>query len=87
MIARRLHFGGCCDLHFGLTTPNLGESQVNRAMVQSAREKILVADSSKVWKDFPSIAISMERFTICLSGSKVAAVFRRRKLAYVLSVK
>lgn len=35
------------DLDFGLSTPNLEESQVNRMMTQIARERILVADSSK----------------------------------------
>ena len=35
------------DLEFGLSTPNLDESHVNRAMVRAAREIILVADSSK----------------------------------------
>lgn len=36
-----------CDLDFGLSTPNLEESQVNQTMVSVAKEKILVADSSK----------------------------------------
>ena len=39
-----------CDLEFGLSTPNLEESQVNQAMARIAREKILVADSSKFGK-------------------------------------
>ncbi len=38
------------DLDFGLSTPNPEESKVNQAMVQIAREKILVADSSKFGK-------------------------------------
>ena len=38
------------DLEFGLSTPNMEESQVNQAMVSVAREKILVADSSKFGK-------------------------------------
>lgn len=36
-----------CDLTTGLTTPNIDEAHVNEAMVRSARETILVADSSK----------------------------------------
>jgi DeoR family transcriptional regulator of aga operon len=36
-----------CDLDFGISSPNLDESRVNQAMCQIAREKILVADSSK----------------------------------------
>jgi len=39
-----------CDLEFGLSTPNVEESQVNQAMARIAREKILVADSSKFGK-------------------------------------
>ncbi len=35
------------DLEFGLSTPNLDESRVNQAMVRAAKERILVADSSK----------------------------------------
>ena len=39
-----------CDVEFGLSTPNLEESQVNQAMVRIAKETILVADSSKFGK-------------------------------------
>ena len=39
-----------CDVEFGLSTPNVEESQVNRAMARIAKEKILVADSSKFGK-------------------------------------
>ncbi len=36
-----------CDLEFGLSTPTVEESRVTQAMVRVARERILVADSSK----------------------------------------
>ena len=36
------------DLRRGLTTPNLAEAQAKRAMIESAREVILVADHSKL---------------------------------------
>jgi len=39
-----------CDVEFGLSTPNVEESQVNQAMARIARETILVADSSKFGK-------------------------------------
>jgi DeoR family transcriptional regulator of aga operon len=39
-----------CDMEFGISTPNLEESRVNQAMFRIAREKILVADSSKFGK-------------------------------------
>jgi len=35
------------DLERGVTTPNLAEAEAKRAMIRSARETILVADSSK----------------------------------------
>lgn len=35
------------DLRYGLTTPNLLESRVNRAMAEAARRTIVVCDSSK----------------------------------------
>ncbi len=36
------------DLRRGLTTPNLAEAQAKRAMIESAREVIVVADHSKL---------------------------------------
>lgn len=35
------------DVHFGLSTPNLLEAKVNRAMVEAAKRTIAVCDSSK----------------------------------------
>lgn len=35
------------DLEIGLTTPNLPEARVNRAMVQSAKKVVVVCDSTK----------------------------------------
>jgi DeoR family transcriptional regulator, aga operon transcriptional repressor len=35
------------DVHFGLTTPNLQEANVNRVMMEIARETVVVCDSSK----------------------------------------
>ena len=35
------------DVHYGLSTPNLLESKVNRVMVEIARRRIAVCDSSK----------------------------------------
>jgi DeoR family fructose operon transcriptional repressor len=36
------------DLRHGLTTPNMAEAQAKRAMIESAKEVILVADHSKL---------------------------------------
>jgi len=35
------------DVHYGLSTPNLLEARVNRAMAEAARRTIVVCDSSK----------------------------------------
>jgi DeoR family transcriptional regulator of aga operon len=35
------------DVRYGLTTPNLLEARVNRAMAESARRTVVVCDSSK----------------------------------------
>jgi DeoR family transcriptional regulator of aga operon len=35
------------DVHYGLSTPNLQESKVNRVMVEVAKRRIAVCDSSK----------------------------------------
>jgi len=35
------------DVRYGLTTPNLLEARVNRAMAEAARRTVLVCDSSK----------------------------------------
>lgn len=39
-----------CDFDFGLSTSGLDEARVNEVMIKTAREKILVADSSKFGK-------------------------------------
>src|SRR5580658_358817 len=35
------------DVHYGLTTPNILEARVNRAMAEAARRTVVVCDSSK----------------------------------------
>jgi DeoR/GlpR family transcriptional regulator of sugar metabolism len=47
------------DPEFGLSTPNLEESEVNQTMVRIARERILVADSSKFGKRSLSRIVSL----------------------------
>jgi len=48
-----------CDIEFGLSTPNLEESRVNQVMARIARQKILVADSSKFGKRSLSRIVSL----------------------------
>jgi len=38
------------DVHYGLSTPNLLESKVNRVMVEVAKQTVVVCDSSKFGK-------------------------------------
>ena len=52
LVLRSLHFDiaflGCHGMApIGLTTPNLGEAQTNRAFVQAARRLVITADSTK----------------------------------------
>jgi len=49
--ADKLFIGAfACHPEFGLSAPNLDEARVNQAMLKIARQKILVADSSKFLK-------------------------------------
>ncbi|HXX16965.1 MAG TPA: transcriptional repressor AgaR [Candidatus Eremiobacteraceae bacterium] len=45
------------DVHYGLTTPNLLEARVNRAMAESARRTVVVCDSSKFGRRSLSLII------------------------------
>jgi DeoR family transcriptional regulator of aga operon len=60
--ADKLFIGAAgCDVEFGLSTPTLEEARVNQAMIRSAREKILVTDSSKFgYRSFTRIASLFE---------------------------
>lgn len=49
--ADKLFFGAAgCDPNFGPSTPTIEEARVNQAMARIARQRILVADSSKFEK-------------------------------------
>ena len=56
-----------CDLEFGLSTPNVEESQVNQAMARIAREKILVADSSKFGKRSLSRIVPLSEIDVIIT--------------------
>jgi DeoR family transcriptional regulator, aga operon transcriptional repressor len=56
-----------CDLEFGLSTPNVEESQVNQAMARIAKEKILVADSSKFGKRSLSRIIPLSEVDVIIT--------------------
>ncbi|MGB2678369.1 MAG: transcriptional repressor AgaR [Candidatus Acidiferrum sp.] len=48
------------DVRYGLTTPNLLEARVNRAMAEAARRTVVVCDSSKFGKRSLSLIIPTE---------------------------
>lgn len=77
-----------CDLDFGLSTPNLEESQVNQAMAQIAREKILVADSSKFGKRSLSRIIPLSEVDVIVTdrglSSEIQNELKARELKLVL---
>src|SRR5690349_2143761 len=47
------------DVHYGLTTPNLLEARVNRAMSECSRRTIVVCDSSKFGRRSLSLIMDM----------------------------
>jgi DeoR/GlpR family transcriptional regulator of sugar metabolism len=64
-----------CDLEFGVSTPNLEESRVNQAMARIAREKILVADSSKFGKRGLSRIVPLLEMNHVITDDKLGAEF------------
>ena len=77
-----------CDLDFGLSTPNVEESQVNQAMARIAKEKILVADSSKFGKRSLSRIIPLSDIDVIITDrglpSEIQNELRARELKLVL---
>ncbi|HZE71566.1 MAG TPA: transcriptional repressor AgaR [Pyrinomonadaceae bacterium] len=77
-----------CDLEFGLSTPNLEESQVNQAMVGIAKEKFLVADSSKFGKRSLSRIVPLEAMDSVITDKslsvEVQAELRARGVRLIL---
>jgi len=77
-----------CDLDFGLSTPNVEESQVNQAMARIAKEKILVADSSKFGKRSLSRIVPLSDIDVIITDrglpSEIQNELRARELKLVL---
>ncbi|MGH9762601.1 MAG: hypothetical protein ACREAC_17410, partial [Blastocatellia bacterium] len=63
-------------LAFGLSTPNLEESRVNQAMVGIARQKILVADSSKFGKRSLSRIVSLFEMNKVITDTNLPETFQ-----------
>jgi DeoR family transcriptional regulator of aga operon len=62
-----------CDVEFGLSTPNVEESQVNRAMARIAKERILVADSSKFGKRSLSRIVPLSEIDVLITDRGLPA--------------
>jgi len=77
-----------CDAEFGLSTPNVEESQVNQAMVRIAKQRILVADSSKFGKRSLSRIIPLAEIDVIITDRNLSAEMqsdlRARELKLVL---
>lgn len=63
------------DLERGVTTPNLAEADAKRAMLRSAREVILVADSSKFGRAAFARICGLERVHCLITDEAAPAPF------------
>ncbi len=70
------------DPAVGLTTPNLSESRVNRAMVEAATKVVAVCDSTKFGRRSMALIVPTKRIHVVItdSGLPVAAQERLHKL-------
>jgi len=77
-----------CDVEFGLSTPNVEESQVNQAMARIARETILVADSSKFGKRSLSRIVPLSAIDVIITDrglpAETQAELRSREIKLIL---
>jgi DeoR family transcriptional regulator of aga operon len=61
------------DIEIGLTTPNLLEARVNRAMVKAAQKVVAVCDSSKFNRRSLSLIIGTSSIDHVITDSKLGA--------------
>jgi DeoR family transcriptional regulator, aga operon transcriptional repressor len=59
------------DVRYGLTTPNLLEARVNRAMAESARRTIVVCDSSKFGRRSLSLILPTSAVHETITDNKI----------------
>jgi DeoR family transcriptional regulator of aga operon len=60
------------DVHFGLTSPNMSEAKVKQVMVEIARRRVLVCDSSKFGRRFLSIVAPPSNIHQVITDSKIS---------------
>ena len=61
------------DVAYGLTTPNLLEARVNRAMAEATRRTVLVCDSSKFGRRSLSLILPTSKIHEIITDKKVPA--------------
>jgi DeoR family transcriptional regulator, aga operon transcriptional repressor len=66
-----------CDLEFGISSPNMEESRVNKMMVSIARKKILVTDSSKFGRRGLARIVSLAEMSQVITDRKLPEDFQR----------
>ncbi|MCS2168353.1 transcriptional repressor AgaR [Scandinavium manionii] len=65
------------DLVSGITTPNPGEAQLNRAMCEVAREVIAVADASKFGRTSFCMICEISKINKLVTDSRIPDEYRR----------
>lgn len=66
------------DFEVGCTTPNMFESQIKRAMIQSSQQVFMVADSSKFNKTYLSIVCDLSDVDYLITDDDVSEEIRAR---------
>jgi len=65
------------DIPYGLTTPNLLEARVNRAMMESAKATVVVCDSSKFGRRSLSLIASTSAVHHTITDNKISSKYLR----------
>lgn len=77
------------DLEVGITTPNVLEARVNRAMVKAARKVVVVCDSSKFQRRSLSLIASLEAVHCVVTDRELPELtvegLRARKIEVILA--
>jgi len=59
------------DSKYGITTPNIEEAQLNRLMIEIAKEVIIVTDSSKFLRRSFAFIAPISKIDIIITDSKI----------------
>ena len=69
------------DIEFGITTPNLTEAETKRYMLHAGKQKILVADSSKIGCRSLSRVCGLEDIEILITDTGITDTDRQQLAA------